>query len=194
MESLYNLMEYHILHGQDYLDEDMKFHRTIARAAAIWWLPSWLPSSRVGGGVHRGHPPRSAARRPWTPTRLYWSHQVRRQHLARDAMTLHLSYNRDLYRKMHRARSGEPPLAPKCRNGCCSSRSWPSPKNRKKKSKSNANSPHDGARCSCHAGCFSVLTQAAGCITTRQRCRPCDARRGSSTRAGSCSPPAPVPC
>ena len=32
---------------------------------------------------------------------------------ARDAMTLHLSYNRDLYRKMHRARSGEPPLAPK---------------------------------------------------------------------------------
>ena len=86
MESLYNLMEYHILHGQDYLDEDMK------------------------------------------------------------------------------------------------------------KSKSNANSPHDGARCSCHAGCFSVLTQAAGCITTRQRCRPCDARRGSSTRAGSCSPPAPVPC
>ena len=33
MESLYNLMEYHILHGQDYLDEDMKFHRTIARAS-----------------------------------------------------------------------------------------------------------------------------------------------------------------
>ena len=32
---------------------------------------------------------------------------------ARDAMTLHLSYNRDLYRKMHRAHSGEPPLAPK---------------------------------------------------------------------------------
>lgn len=34
MESLYNLMEYHILHGQDYLDEDMKFHRPLPAPAA----------------------------------------------------------------------------------------------------------------------------------------------------------------
>ena len=32
---------------------------------------------------------------------------------ARDAMTLHITYNRDLYRKMRRQRSGEPPLTPK---------------------------------------------------------------------------------
>ena len=43
MESLYNLMEYHILHGQDYLDEDMKFHRTIARASGNLVAPQLAP-------------------------------------------------------------------------------------------------------------------------------------------------------
>ena len=33
MEQLYDQMEYHILHGQDYLEEDMKFHRAIAQAS-----------------------------------------------------------------------------------------------------------------------------------------------------------------
>ena len=43
MESLYNLMEYHILHGQDYLNEDMKFHRTIARASGNLVAPQLAP-------------------------------------------------------------------------------------------------------------------------------------------------------
>lgn len=72
MESLYNLMEYHILHGQDYLDEDMKFHRTIARASGNLVAPSWLPSSRRRWRCSPRAPTALCCRRPWTPTRLYW--------------------------------------------------------------------------------------------------------------------------
>ena len=82
MESLYNLMEYHILHGQDYLDEDMKFHRTIARASGNLVAPQIAAGAGVGGGVHRGYPPRSAAGDPGHPQGCTGGHQVRRQHLG----------------------------------------------------------------------------------------------------------------
>ena len=137
MESLYNLMEYHILHGQDYLDEDVKFHRTIARASGNLVAPQLAPIITASVEVFTEGTHRALLQETLdTHKAVLEAIKCGDSTWARDAMTLHLSYNRDL----------------------------------------------------------SVLTQAAGCITTRQRCRPCDARRGSSTRAGSCSPPAPVPC
>ena len=83
MESLYNLMEYHILHGQDYLDEDMKFHRTIARASGNLVAPQLAPIITASVEVFTEEvrrvqktglrvPTALCCRRPWTPTRLYW--------------------------------------------------------------------------------------------------------------------------
>lgn len=43
MEQLYDQMEYHILHGQDYLEEDMKFHRAIAQASGNLVAPQLTP-------------------------------------------------------------------------------------------------------------------------------------------------------
>lgn len=82
MESLYNLMEYHILHGQDYLNEDMKFHRPLPAPAAICGSPAGSHHHGVGGGVHRGHPPHPAAGDPGHPQGSAGGHQVRRQHLG----------------------------------------------------------------------------------------------------------------
>lgn len=44
----------------------------IAALAAIWWLPSWLPSSRRRWRCSPRAPTALCCRRPWTPTRLYW--------------------------------------------------------------------------------------------------------------------------
>lgn len=114
MESLYNLMEYHILHGQDYLDEDMKFHRTIARASGNLVAPQLAPIITASVEVFTEGTHRALLQETLdTHKAVLEAIKCGDSTWARDAMTLHLSYNRDLYRKMHRARSGEPPLAPK---------------------------------------------------------------------------------
>ena len=114
MESLYNLMEYHILHGQDYLDEDMKFHRTIARASGNLVAPQLAPIITASVEVFTEGTHRTLLQETLdTHKAVLEAIKCGDSTWARDAMTLHLSYNRDLYRKMHRARSGEPPLAPK---------------------------------------------------------------------------------
>ena len=114
MESLYNLMEYHILHGQDYLNEDMKFHRTIARASGNLVAPQLAPIITASVEVFTEGTHRALLQETLdTHKAVLEAIKCGDSTWARDAMTLHLSYNRDLYRKMHRARSGEPPLAPK---------------------------------------------------------------------------------
>ena len=114
MESLYNLMEYHILHGQDYLDEDMKIHRTIARASGNLVAPQLAPIITASVEVFTEGTHRTLLQETLdTHKAVLEAIKCGDSTWARDAMTLHLSYNRDLYRKMHRARSGEPPLAPK---------------------------------------------------------------------------------
>lgn len=84
MESLYNLMEYHILQQSAVGALGEHLHRRCDDGSQLGSHKAVLEAIKCGDST--------------------W---------ARDAMTLHLSYNRDLYRKMHRARSGEPPLAPK---------------------------------------------------------------------------------
>lgn len=114
MESLYNLMEYHILHGQDYLNEDMKFHRTIARASGNLVAPQLAPIITASVEVFTEGTHRTLLQETLdTHKAVLEAIKCGDSTWARDAMTLHLSHNRDLYRKMHRARSGEPPLAPK---------------------------------------------------------------------------------
>lgn len=104
-------MEYHILHGQDYLDEDMKFHRTIARASGNLVAPQLAPIITASVEVFTEGTHRALLQETLdTHKAVLEAIKCGDSTWARDAMTLHLSYNRDLYRKMHRARSGEPPL------------------------------------------------------------------------------------
>ena len=62
-------------------------------------------------------------------------------------MTLHISYNRDLYRKMHRQRSGEPPLTPKVPKWVLALKELGSLRKRRPEPFSNnKNSPQAGSR------------------------------------------------
>ena len=112
MEQLYNQMEYHILHGQDYLEEDMKFHRAIAQASGNLVAPQLTPiiTASVEVFIEGTHLLQETLN---THKAVLEAIKSGDSTWARDAMTLHITYNRDLYRKMRRQRSGEPPLTPK---------------------------------------------------------------------------------
>ena len=114
MEQLYNQMEYHILHGQDYLEEDMKFHRAIAQASGNLVAPQLTPIITASVEVFTEGTHRTLLQETLnTHKAVLEAIKSGDSTWARDAMTLHITYNRDLYRKMRRQRSGEPPLTPK---------------------------------------------------------------------------------
>ena len=99
MESLYNLMEYHILHGQDYLDEDMKFHRTIARASGNLVAPQLAPIITASVEVFTEGTHRTLLQETLdTHKAVLEAIKCGDSTWARDAMTLHLSYNRPHWR------------------------------------------------------------------------------------------------
>lgn len=107
-------MEYHILHGQDYLEEDMKFHRAIAQASGNLVAPQLTPIITASVEVFTEGTHRTLLQETLdTHKAVLEAIKSGDSTWARDAMTLHISYNRDLYRKMRRQRSGEPPLTPK---------------------------------------------------------------------------------
>ena len=114
MEQLYDQMEYHILHGQDYLEEDMKFHRAIAQASGNLVAPQLTPIITASVEVFTEGTHRALLQETLnTHKAVLEAIKSGDSPWARDAMTLHITYNRDLYRKMRRQRSGEPPLTPK---------------------------------------------------------------------------------
>ena len=114
LESLYNTMERHIMNGEDYLAEDMKFHQTIARASGNLVAPKLTPIITAAveiftEGTHRALLQETLD----THKGVLEAIKARDSIWARDAMLMHLIYNLDMYRKMHRARTGEPSLTPR---------------------------------------------------------------------------------
>ena len=83
MEQLYDQMEYHILHGQDYLEEDMKFHRAIAQASGNLVAPQLTPIITASVEVFTEGTHRTLLQETLdTPQGSAGGHQERRQHLG----------------------------------------------------------------------------------------------------------------
>lgn len=92
----------------------MKFHRAIAQASGNLVAPQLTPIITASVEVFTEGTHRTLLQETLdTHKAVLEAIKSGDSTWARDAMTLHISYNRDLYRKMHRQRSGEPPLTPK---------------------------------------------------------------------------------
>ena len=114
MEAMYNEMEYHILHGQDYLAEDMKFHQAIARASGNLVAPKLTPIITAAVEMFTNDTHRVLLQETLdTHKAVLEAIKAGDSTWARDAMMLHLSYNRNEFRKIYRSREGLPPLAPR---------------------------------------------------------------------------------
>lgn len=113
LDRLYAIMEKHIMNGQDYTAEDIEFHNVIARASGNLVIPTLSPiiSTAVDlftEGTHH----RLLQETLETHKGVLEAIRNRNSVVARDAMLLHLSYNRNLYMQMQRKRNGLPPMVP----------------------------------------------------------------------------------
>lgn len=114
MEQLYATMEAHILNGEDYLEEDLAFHNAIARSSGNQVVPKLSPIICTAVDLFTKGTHRKLLQETLDTHRAVLegikSHDST---AARDAMLLHLSYNRSYFRQMQRDLAGLPPLVPK---------------------------------------------------------------------------------
>ena len=113
LDRLYALMEKHIMNGQDYKEEDVQFHIAIAKASGNQVVPTLTPIITTAvdmftEGTHR----RLLQETLEAHRAVLEAIRTRDSVAARDAMLLHLSHNRDLFRKIQRQREGLPTLVP----------------------------------------------------------------------------------
>lgn len=113
LDRLYRIMENHIMHGQDYSDEDIRFHNVIARASGNLVIPTLSPiiSTAVNLFTEQTHH-KLLQETLETHKGVLEAIRARNSVVARDAMLLHLSYNRNFYMQMQRKRDGLPPMVP----------------------------------------------------------------------------------
>lgn len=114
LERLYQIMEDHIMTGHDYLAEDVEFHNAIARASGNSVVPKLTPiiTSAVNmftEGTHR----KLLQETLETHKAVVMAIKNRDSAAARDAMLLHLTYNRNLFRQMQQQKDGRPPMVPR---------------------------------------------------------------------------------
>ena len=101
------------MHGQDYIDEDIQFHNVIARASGNLVIPALSPiiSTAVNLFTEQTHH-KLLQETLETHMGVLEAIRARNSVAARDAMVLHLSYNRNYFRQMMRERAGLPVLVP----------------------------------------------------------------------------------
>lgn len=113
LDRLYAILEKHIMNGEDYMEEDIQFHTAIARASGNQVVPTLTPiiSTAVNlftEGTHR----KLLQETLETHRAILEAIREGDSVAARDAMLLHLSYTRNLFRKMERRLDGLPLLVP----------------------------------------------------------------------------------
>lgn len=113
LDRLYNAIEAHILNGEDYLEEDQQFHAVIAQASGNQVVPTLNPiiSTAINlftEGTHR----KLLQETLETHKGVLEGIRNRDSVAARDAMLLHMSYNRNHFLQMQRSHDGLPPLVP----------------------------------------------------------------------------------
>ena len=113
LERLYYIMEEQILNGEDYKYHDVCFHNTIAQASGNLVVPLLTPIITTAVDLFTERTRRRLLQETLeTHREILEGIRSRDGAAARDAMLLHLSYNRRLFKKMERQEKGEPPLVP----------------------------------------------------------------------------------
>ena len=113
LDRLYPLMEKHILNGEDYLKEDIQFHKAISKASGNLVVPNLTPIITTAVQLFTEETHRKLLQETLETHRAVLEAIRNRDSVsAKDAMVLHLSYNRNYFRQMMRERAGLPVLAP----------------------------------------------------------------------------------
>lgn len=113
LDRLYDIMEKHIMNGEDYVEEDIQFHNAIARASGNQVVPTLTPIITTAVNLFTEGTHRKLLQETLETHRAVLEAIRRRDSVAaRDSMLLHLSYNRNLFLNMKRKRDGLPPLVP----------------------------------------------------------------------------------
>lgn len=114
IERLYGIMEDHILNGHDYLEEDVAFHNAIAKASGNNVVPKLTPIITTAVNVFTEETHRKLLQETLeTHKAVAVAIRNRDGVAARDAMLLHLMYNRNLFRAMRREQTGDALSVPK---------------------------------------------------------------------------------
>lgn len=102
IERLYQLTEAHILRGEDYLKVDISFHAAIARASGNLVVPNLMPIISTAVQVFTESTHRTLLQETLDTHKAVLVAIKRHDPIAaRDAMLLHLVYNRNLFREMN---------------------------------------------------------------------------------------------
>lgn len=113
LDRLYTIMEKHILNGEDYLKEDIQFHKAISKASGNLVVPNLTPIITTAVQLFTEETHRKLLQETLETHRAVLEAIRNRDSVsAKDAMVLHLSYNRNYFRQMMRERAGLPVLAP----------------------------------------------------------------------------------
>lgn len=103
IDRLYRLTEQHIMKGEDYLKVDIAFHGAIAKASGNLVVPNLMPiiSTAVEFFTESTH--RTLLQETLDTHKAVAVAIANHDTMAaRDAMLLHMTYNRDLFRQMHK--------------------------------------------------------------------------------------------
>lgn len=114
LDRLYEIIEKRILRGEDYLKEDILFHKAISKACGNLVAPNLMPIITTAVELFTNETHRKLLQETLDTHKAIL--EAIRNHdsvSARDAMVLHLSYNRNFLREMIRKQEGKPELVPK---------------------------------------------------------------------------------